>query len=124
MAFSESLIKARKLAGLSQLQLSQKSGISQQAISKLEKGKSSPSEYTMKQLAAALHVSVTELLEENKKEPADQNSELLNSAIRRVQFLSDPALARLSDFLDGLEAGQEIAAPSPAAGGSSSQGDE
>ena len=44
------------------------SGISQQAISKLENGKSSPSEYTMRQLAAALHIPLSELIDENKEE--------------------------------------------------------
>ena len=36
---------------LSQQQLAMRSGVSQQAISKLETGKSSPSEYTIRQLA-------------------------------------------------------------------------
>ena len=42
------------------------------------------------------------------KQPATKG-ELLNDIISRVRVLPDPALARLSDFLDGLEAGQEIA---------------
>lgn len=124
MAFSESLKQARQAAGMSQLQLSEKSGISQQAISKLEKGKSSPSEYTMKQLAQALRVPLADLIEENKKSPLSYDNELLSQAIRRVQVLSEPALVRLSDFLDGLEAGQEISSPAPAGPESTSSNDQ
>lgn len=123
MAFSESLKQARQAAGMSQLQLSEKSGISQQAISKLEKGKSSPSEYTMQQLARALRVPLADLIGENIKSPLPNDSELLSQAIRRVQVLSEPALVRLSDFLDGLEAGQEISSPDPAGPASASSTD-
>ena len=109
MSFAEQLIKARKMARLSQLQLSQRCGVSQQAISKLESGKSSPSEYTMKQLAAALRIPLSQLLEE-KKPAVPEDDGLKSMIISQVQTLSEPALVRLSDFLSGLEAGQEIAA--------------
>ena len=68
MSFSEKLIEARKRACLSQQHLSRLSGVSQQAISKLENGKSSPSEYTMRQLATALHIPLSKLIDENKEE--------------------------------------------------------
>ena len=108
MAFSEKLIEARKKACLSQQQLSRLSGISQQAISKLENGKSSPSEYTMRQLAAALHIPLSELIDENKEE-MDQADWLMQDVLHRIHRLSEPALTRLSDFLTGLEANQSIA---------------
>ena len=116
MPFAEQLVRARKLRRLSQQQLAIRSGISQQAISKLETGKSSPSEYTIRQLAAALRVPMSELLEEEQtKTPTAESDGLMMDIINRIQQLPDPALDRLSDFLDGLEAGQEIASPSPAA---------
>lgn len=119
MSFSEQLIRARKMRRLSQLQLAQRSGISQQAISKLESGKSSPSEYTIRQLAAALQVPMSALLEDEQiKTPTADGDGLMSVIINRIQALSDPALGRLSDFLDGLEAGQETASPSPTAQGS------
>ena len=118
MPFAEQLIHARKMRHFSQQQLAQRSGISQQAISKLESGKSSPSEYTIRQLAAALRVPMSALLEEEKM-PTAEGDGLKTDIINRIQQLPDPALDRLSDFLDGLEAGQEIAAPSPAAPDSS-----
>lgn len=119
MSFSEQLIRARKMRRLSQLQLAQRSGISQQAISKLVSGKSSPSEYTIRQLAAALQVPMSALLEDEQiKTPTADGDGLMSVIINRIQALSDPALGRLSDFLDGLEAGQETASPSPTAQGS------
>ena len=116
MPFAEQLARVRKLRRFSQQQLAIRSGISQQAISKLESGKSSPSEYTIRQLAAALRVPMSALLEEEQiKMPTAEGDGLMEDIINRIQQLPEPALDRLSDFLDGLEAGQEIASPSPAA---------
>lgn len=116
MPFADQLIQARKMRRLSQQQLARRSGISQQAISKLESGKSSPSEYTIRQLAAALHVPMSALLEEEQiKKPTAESDGLMTDLINRIRQLPDPALDRLSDFLDGLEAGQEIVSPVAAA---------
>ena len=116
MPFAEQLIRARKLRHLSQQQLATRSGVSQQAISKLESGKSCPSEYTIRQLATALQVSMSALLEEEQnKNPTAQCDGVKMDIINRIQHLHEPALNRLSDFLAGLEAGQEISSPSPAA---------
>ena len=109
MSFSEKLAMARKRACYSQQQLSKLSGISQQAISKLENGKSSPSEYTMRQLAAALHIPLSELIDDQEEE-IDQADWLKQNVLHRVHQLSEPALIRLSDFLEGLEASQSITA--------------
>lgn len=123
MDFSERLIKARKRAHLTQLQLSQRSGISQAGISKLENGNSSPSEYTMRQLAAALRIPLSDLLEDGPKEkPATaEGDELMSEIISRVQVLPDQYLEPLSAFLDGLEAGRAIALAEPAVPGSWSE---
>ena len=121
MPFCENLIRIRKMRHLSQTQLAARSGVSQQAISKLEKGNSSPSEYTIRQLAAALRIPMADLLDDDqqKKPTADVGDGLRFDIINRIQQLQTPALDRLSDFLDGLEAGQEIAAQPPAAADSS-----
>lgn len=66
MSFSENLKKARIKAHLSQLDLAKKSGLSQQAISIIEKGERSPSESTMKLLAEALGYSVSDLMNDEK----------------------------------------------------------
>ena len=103
MSFAENLIRARKNARYSQQQLSARSGISQQAISKLENGKSSPSIYTTQRLATALRISIHDLLDENPPTPEEDNA-LRTDIMNRVQLLSEPVLVRLSDFLDGIEA--------------------
>jgi transcriptional regulator with XRE-family HTH domain len=116
LSFAEQLARVRKLRHFSQQQLAMRSGISQQAIRNLETGKRCPSDYTIRQLAAALRVPMSALLEEEQtKTPTAEGDGLMEDIINRIQQLSDPALDRLSDFLDGLEAGQEIALPSPAA---------
>ena len=114
MPFSDQLIHARRVLGLSQKELARRSGVSQQAISKLESGKSSPSEYTIRLLASALHIAPSVLLDDDKtKTPTAIGDGLREAMINRLYSLSDPALLRVSDFLDGLEAGQEIRPASP-----------
>lgn len=68
MGFSDNLKAARDRASLSQLQLSEKSGVSQSAISAIENKGRSPSETTMKMLADALGCTVSELLGEQSSE--------------------------------------------------------
>ncbi len=113
MSFADQLVRIRKKRRLSQQQLAMRSGISQQAVSNLETGKSSPSEYTIRQLATALRVPLSELLEENEKILTADDGEELKNIIERVRNLRPQALARLSDYLEGLEDGQGTASPSP-----------
>lgn len=124
MSFAEQLIRLRKMRRLSQQQLAMRSGISQQAVSNLETGKSSPSEYTIRQLAAALRVQMSELLEDKEKSPTAVSDGGLEDIIDRVRHLHPQALARLSDYLEGLEDGQGTASPSPAVSDSSGEGAE
>ena len=53
-AIIPAIIDARKSAGITQKELSQKSGIAQGDISKLENGNANPSIKTLQRLAAAL----------------------------------------------------------------------
>lgn len=53
-AIIQAIIDARKSAGITQKELSQKSGITQGDISKLENGNANPSIKTLQRLAAAL----------------------------------------------------------------------
>jgi transcriptional regulator with XRE-family HTH domain len=124
LSFAEQLIRLRKMRRLSQQQLAMRSGISQQAVSNLETGKSSPSEYTIRQLAAALRVQMSELLEDKEKSPTAVSDGGLEDIIDRVRHLHPQALARLSDYLEGLEDGQGTASPSPAVSDSSGEGAE
>lgn len=66
-------------------------------------------------LADLYHVTVDYILgREDEKQPTVKDDGLRAWAIERVSALPDPALIRVRDFLDGLEAGQEIGA-APAA---------
>lgn len=71
MGFSSNLKAARERAHLTQRDLAKQSGVSQQAISVIEKGGRSPSEATMKLLADALGCSVADLMGEEAQGGAD-----------------------------------------------------
>jgi transcriptional regulator with XRE-family HTH domain len=55
-------LRLRKEAGLTQEQLAERSGLSQQYLSKLESGKRNPTVVTLYELATALGVSHVELV--------------------------------------------------------------
>ena len=57
--------RLRKAAGLTQEQLAERSGFSQQYISKLEQGRRNPTVVTLYELAEALGVSHVELVRED-----------------------------------------------------------
>lgn len=54
LGFEFALISARQAAGISQQELSMKSGITQADISKMENGKANPSVRTLRKLATAM----------------------------------------------------------------------
>jgi len=57
-AIVQALINARKNVGLTQKQLSERTGIAQSDISKLESGDGNPSIKTLKRLAAAMDMTL------------------------------------------------------------------
>lgn len=68
MPMLKNLRPLREMAGLSQAQLAQISGVSQSHISKLEIAKDSPTLKTLLKLAQALNVPVQALLDEPREE--------------------------------------------------------
>ena len=121
MLFSQRIAAVRKELKLSQEKFGELAGVSQRSVAFWEAGERMPSHANISALADRLGVSVDYLLgrtdekaKTKRKQPAVQDGELLADIIARVQVLPDPALSRLSDFLEGLAAGQEIAAPAPA----------
>jgi DNA-binding XRE family transcriptional regulator len=58
---SQRIVDARTTAGLTQHQLADKSGLPQSHISRLERGKHSPSRVTLERIAAALEIPVSQL---------------------------------------------------------------
>jgi len=57
-AIIQAMINARKNAGLTQKQLSERTGIAQSDISKLENGDANPSLKTLKRLASAMDMTL------------------------------------------------------------------
>ena len=58
MAVIQAMIDARRKTGLTQKQLSEKTGIAQADISKLERGNAKPSIKTLQRLAAGMGMKV------------------------------------------------------------------
>ncbi len=117
MSFADGMKKRRKDLRLTQVELSRICGVPQSTISAVEIGARVPTEETMMMIARGLGCTVGDLLGEMeiKKEPAIQDDRLKTDIILRIRSLSDPALSRVSDFLDGLKAGQETASGEAAA---------
>lgn len=109
--------EARVKAGLSQKAAAISLGVKPPSMSDWESGKSKPTHSHLIAMAA-LYGTTTDYLtgasDTEKKQPAAESSELVDEVISRIQVLSEPELARVSAFLSGLAAGQEIAAASQA----------
>jgi len=108
------LKELREKFGLSQIELGNRLGVTQQSVFAWERGKTSPQIQTAITLAQFYGVSLDYLLglsdnPQAEKEPAISDDELLSNVISRLRALPDPALSRVSDFLDGLQAGREVA---------------
>ena len=121
MDFSVRIAAVRKQMGLSQEEFSELVNMSRRTVAAWESGDRTPSFSTLSDVADRLNVSVDYLLgrtnEQNKKQPAVQDGELLDNIITRLRDLPDPALSRVSIFLEGLQAGQEIAKEAQAQNG-------
>lgn len=120
MEFSERIAAIRKDMHLSQEKFGELVNVSQRSVAAWESGDRLPSLNVLSDLAAALGVTVDHLIgrdEGNKKKPTVVDDGLLEDTIRRVQTLPEPALARVQDFLDGLEAGLSVGSAAPAAAG-------
>ena len=121
MDFSVRIAAVRKQMGLSQEEFSELVNMSRRTVAAWESGDRTPSFSTLSDVADLLNVSVDYLLgrtnEQNKKQPAVQDGELLDNIITRLRDLPDPALSRVSIFLEGLQAGQEIAKEAQAENG-------
>lgn len=121
MQFSDRIAAIRKEMKISQEKFGELAGVSQRTVAFWESGGRMPSHAIISALADRLGVSVDYLLGrtdarsgQTKKQPAVRDGELLENIISRVRALPDPALCRVADFLDGLQAGQEVAEAQPA----------
>ncbi len=71
-SFAERLRGLREGAGLSQYALAKKSGLTKQALSRLELGEREPTWQTVQLLAAALGVDCTSFVDPNLTPPAEE----------------------------------------------------
>lgn len=115
MGISERIAAIRKEMHLNQEKFGALVGMSQRSVAAWEAGERIPSYDVLIELSDKLGVSVDYIMGRSdsrltKKEPAVNDSGLTEKIISRIQELPDPALARVSDFLDGLEAGRETEA--------------
>lgn len=116
MDFSQRFAMIRKQRKMTQEKVGELVNMSQRSVANWESGDRSPSIPTLIELSEKFNVSIDYLLgcsdvpEKAKKQPVAQDDELLAKVISRLQDLPEPALSRVSDFLEGLQAGQEVAA--------------
>lgn len=111
------LRELRKEKKLKQQAVADAIGLNRSTYANYEGERREADHVTLMKLADFYDVSVDYLLGKEQNEPAAECDGLRNKAIERVQSLPDPALTRVLDFLDGLEAGREIAAAEAAADG-------
>jgi len=119
MNLSERIVFLRKQKKLTQEKVGELVNMSQRSVANWESGERLPSISTLIELSDKFNVSVDYLLgqtdnPEKTKRPAVQDGELAEKIIARIRVLPDSALSRLSDFLEGLEAVQDIAKQAPA----------
>ena len=120
MDLSERIVALRKQNKLTQEKVGEMVNMSQRTVANWESGERLPSIQTLIELSEKFNVSVDYLLgctdnPDKLKQPAVHDGELLDHIIVRLRNLPDPALARVSDFLDGLQAGREVAEAQAAA---------
>ena len=121
MDFSHRIVTLRKQHKWTQEKVGELVNMSQRSVANWESGERCPSIPTLIELSKKFNVSIDYMLgcsdvpEKAKEQPADHDGGLLSEVISRIQDLPDPALSRVSDFLDGLQAGQEVAAAAAAA---------
>lgn len=121
MDFAQRFVMIRKQRKMTQEKVGELVNMSQRSVANWESGDRSPSIPTLIELSEKFNVSIDYLLgcsdvpEKAKKQPVAQDDELLAKVISRLQDLPEPALSRVSDFLEGLQAGQEVAAAQAAA---------
>lgn len=111
--------QCRQSRGMSQKFVALSVGVSAPMVSQWEAGTKEPSKETLVKLADLFNVTTDYLLcrEERTKEkqPTVSDDGLKDAIISQIRELPDPALTRVADFLQGLQAGQEVAAAAAAA---------
>lgn len=110
--------EARLRAGLSQKAAAISLGIRPPSMSDWESGKTKPTHEHLVAMASLYGTTIDYLIgaaNTEKKQPTVSDDGLKDAIISQIRELPDPALTRVADFLQGLQAGQEVAAAAAAA---------
>lgn len=100
MKLGEKISKLKKLKRLSQVDLSNATGISRDAISKYERGDAIPSVEYAKRIADVLGVSLDYLVNEEDKEEVLDNEAVVR--IREIQKLPSDEKDKIFSVIDAL----------------------
>ncbi len=118
---SENRLKQlREEIGLSQIELGNRLGVTQQSVFAWERGKTSPQIQTAIALAQMYGVSLDYLMglsddRQIKKEPTVGDDEYRAGTMERIRTLPEPVLQRLLDLMDAVQQYQSAGSESPAA---------
>ena len=109
MRVGENIRRLRKSMGLTQVQLAKRSGLSQSGISDIEKSVNNPSTETIRLIAAALGVSVSDLIDTDiSKETAPENGDSLKAeGVFILNGLSDDGLKQAVNYLRYLSKSED-----------------
>lgn len=107
--FGSMIAALRKEQGMTQLELAEKMGVTDKAVSKWERDLSFPDVSSIPKLAEILHVSVDELMQgkADAKEPAAGKGEIVSLALKGIALAMGIAVVVLS-FLEAVETREAI----------------
>lgn len=104
--FADGMKRRRESLGLSQVELSKRSGVPQSTISAVESGARIPKEDTMVMIANGLNCSVGYLLQDEKSAAGEPGS-VEDDIVNLVSSLSPQDRQRILDFAAGLIAARK-----------------
>ena len=84
---SERIKKIRKQKGLSQTELGERIGVSQQVITNYERGIREPSIEMLLKISGALNISIENLIGEKQIKPNDETSRALQKRFEQIKKL-------------------------------------
>ena len=109
MRIGENIRRLRKSLGLTQVQLAKRSGLSQSGISDIEKSVNNPSTETIRLIASALGVSVSDLIDtnENKETAPETGDSLKSEGVFILNSLSNDGLKQAVNYLRYLSKNED-----------------
>ena len=108
--FGSMIALLRKEHGLTQLELAEKMGVTDKAVSKWERDLSFPDVNSIPKLAEILNVSVDELMQvkaDTKEKSEEKGSEIINIALKGIALAMGVAVVVLS-FIKEIETNEAI----------------